>query len=105
MESASDPNRERIPMRCRLLLAVASLLGAVSFAQAQQVFAPKPIEPTPIARAIPAALPANIGPIEQASARVAQANCASPVVAYGEGCCATPVAHSRAQSCLSKIFM
>jgi len=94
-------------MRNRLLLAAAGLLGAISFAPAQQ-FAPKPINPTPIGSVAPAPLPAVISPIIPASARsvVHQAGC-GPVVAYGEGC-AAPVAgksHDRSRNILGKFLI
>ena len=89
-------------MRSRLILAVAGLLGAVSFASAQQ-FAPKPIEPASITTVAPAPLPATINPIVAVSARtVTPAGCNGPVVAYGEGCAAPSVslhkAHARNRS-------
>ena len=82
-------------MRCRLILAVAGLLGAVGLAQAQH-FAPKPLQPVPIGSVEAAPLPANIAPITLASHRSTAANCAGPVVAYGDGCAApSHKAHDR----------
>ncbi len=86
-------------MRCRLMLAAASLLSIVSLAPAQ-VFAPRPIDPTPIGAVAPAPLPPSISPIVPASARsVAPAGCSScggPVVAYGDGCAAPGASLHRA---------
>ncbi len=89
-------------MRCRLILAVAGLLAAVGFAQAQE-FAPKPIAPISIHAA--AALPAEI---TQASARSTQgcSTCGTgPVVAYGDGCAAPGAHHARKRSYASKLFI
>ncbi len=80
-------------MRCRLILAVGGLLGAASLAPAQY-YAPKPLQPVPIGSAEAAPLPAVIAPVSQASHRSA-ANCAGPVVAYGDGC-AAPSSHHKA---------
>jgi len=93
-------------MRSRLILAVAGLLGAVGFAHAQSApkqFAPTPLAPLSIHAAAP--LPAEIGPIAQASARSTQGctSCAGPVVAYGEGC-AAPGSRTR-HSHASRLFI
>ena len=91
-------------MRCRLILAVAGLLGAVGLAQAQH-FAPKPLQPVPIGSVEAAPLPANIAPITLASHRSTAANCAGPVVAYGDGCAAPGASHARKRSHASKLFI
>ena len=88
-------------MRSRLILAVAALLGTLGLAQAQQ-YAPAPIAPVSIHA--PAALPVEISPITQASARSSGCATCGPVVAYGTGCSAAP-AHAHSHSCLSKLFI
>lgn len=94
-------------MHRHLLWTVASLLGTLGFAHAQQ-FAPKPIDPTPIGSVTPALLPPAISPIVPVSARASQAGCAAcagPVVAYGEGCAAPGAHHTRAKSHAGKLFI
>lgn len=76
-------------MRARLFAAALSLLSVASMAQAQ-FYAPKPLQPVPIASVpvAPAALPAKIDNLVQASHSTAGCNTCGPVVAHGDGCAA-----------------